>query len=382
MSSRRSSVEEARRLQRRRTVHEEQAEVQAETVEAGLPEGFRTSEKEREKRPLVVQKYRKYLPIILNIVHGAVWGVLARKGLMNLTTYSGSYLSGVIWANFTACLVMGLSIEGDGLWLFLLEHEVYSNKGSIPVYTGITTGFCGTLSSFSTVILDLFNRCANTVPGSDYHPPNAGYGVMNFLAVVLAEFGLSIMGFHMGKQFAQVIDHVTPSLTLKQHKILETASMVVAVCLVIITCVLLGTKPQGRWRSWTFSMFFAPFGAILRFYLSKYLNSKITQFPLGTFSANLLGTLLLAIFTLIGRGKLKSGGQISTHIMGCHVLTGLNDGFCGALTTVSTFVAELFGLKTLDSYRYGTASVMASFAIMVLVLGSYNWTIGLTEAVC
>ena len=88
-----------------------------------------------------LDKTQKYYPVILNIVHGAIWGVLVRKGLMLLTTYSGSFLSGVIWANFAACVVMGLAIDGEVFWIRLLEEKDYPNKGAIPVYTGLTTGF-------------------------------------------------------------------------------------------------------------------------------------------------------------------------------------------------------------------------------------------------
>ncbi|KAI5950142.1 hypothetical protein KGF54_005290 [Candida jiufengensis] len=382
MSNRRPSYEESR-LQRRRTIQTTLAGVEAETVADALPEGFKgEGYEEKPKIPKIISKYKQYAPILLNIIHGSIWGVLVRKGLMQLTTYEGAYLSGVIWANFTACLIMGLAIDSDIIWLKLLDNQIFPNKGAIPVYTGITTGFCGTVSSFSTVILDAFNKSADTQIGEYYNYPNAAYGIMEFLAVILAEFGLSVMGFHMGKHLGTLIDNYLPSINYKTYKIIEKISMILGLCLVIITCVLLGTKPQGSWRNWTFSMFFAPFGAILRFYLSKYLNTKIKNFPIGTFTANVIGTLLLAIFTLIGRGKLPNGGQINKHIMGCHILIGLDDGFCGALTTVSTFVAELFGLKTLHSYRYGTVSILISFSLVIIILGSYNGTIGLTDPVC
>ncbi|KAI5960816.1 uncharacterized protein KGF55_004386 [Candida pseudojiufengensis] len=380
---RRASYEESR-LQRRRTIQSELADAEAESVGDALPEGFKGEGYEEIPPKLeIISKYEQYSPIILNIIHGSIWGVLVRKGLMQLTTYNGAYLSGVIWANFTACLIMGLAIDSGVFWMKLLDNDIFPNKGAIPVYTGITTGFCGTVSSFSTVILDAFNRTADTQIGKYYHYPNAAYGIMQFFAVMLAEFGLSIMGFHMGKHISTLIDNYLPSINHKTYKIIEKISMIIGVCLIIITCVLLGTKPNGSWRNWTFSMFFAPFGAILRFYLSKYVNSKVKNFPMGTFTANVSGTLLLAIFTLIGRGKLPNGkGRINSHIMGCHILTGLDDGFCGALTTVSTFVAELFGLKTIHSYFYGATSALISFAIMILILGSYNWTVGLTDPVC
>ena len=118
--------------------------------------------------------------------------------------------------------------------------------------------------------------------------------------------------------------------------------MILGVVLVVITCILIGVKKQGSWRSWTFSMLFAPFGALLRYYLSKFLNNKVSNFPLGTFTANFLGTLLLAVFTLLARGKLPGGkGHIVTNTIALHVLEGLDDGFCGGLTTFSTLNAEL-----------------------------------------
>ncbi|KAG5419199.1 hypothetical protein I9W82_002966 [Candida metapsilosis] len=378
---RHQSYEEAR-LQRRRTMETDLATMEAESIGDALPEGFKGEGLEEKAEAIIVTKSRKYVPIILNIVHGAIWGVLVRKGLIQLTTYDGSYLSGVIWANFAACVVMGWAVDAEEIWMTLLDNNTYSTKGAIPLYTGITTGFCGTVSSFSTFILDAFNESANTVIGKHHHYPNRAYGIMEFLAVVLAQLGLSMMGFYIGKHISQVIDKYVVPMSEKVYRALELLSMAIGVSLVIITCFLIGFKSHGAWRSWTFSMLFAPFGAIFRFYLSKYLNTKVNNFPMGTFTANILGTLLLAIFTLIGRGKLPSGGRINAHVMGCHVLVGLDDGFCGALTTVSTFVAELFALKTFHSYRYGVVSVMIGFALMILILGSYNWTVGLTDPVC
>ncbi|RLV92800.1 UPF0695 membrane protein [Spathaspora sp. JA1] len=382
MLRRRSSIESTR-LERRRTIEEEFSEVAAENVGRALPEGFNAKFSDFRETTFLI-KTKKYHSIILNIIHGAIWGVLVRKGLTVLTTYNGSYLSGVVWANFTACIVMGLFVDGEEVWSILVDEHAdkYPHKGAIPLYTGVTTGFCGTVSSFSSVILEAFNKAADTEIGISYNYPNGAYGIMQFLGVILAQFGLSIMGFHIGKQTSAVVDNYIRPLKKHQYQTLESISIGMAIILTIITCVLIGVEDDGAWRSWTFSMFFAPFGAVLRFYLSKYLNSKIENFPLGTFTANVGGSLLLGIFTLIGRGRLGAKGRINTSIIGCHVLNGLDDGFCGGLTTVSTFVVELFGLKTVYGYQYGVSSIMVSFAMIILVLGTYNWTVGLTDPYC
>ncbi|KAK6462852.1 CrcB-like protein-domain-containing protein [Scheffersomyces coipomensis] len=369
-------------LNRRRTVEDELQELEAESLQQSLPEGFNVDEKPIRSEPIryhrvALEKGHKYYSVLLNIVNGAIWGVLARKGIMVLTTYDGSYLSGVLWANFGACIVMGIAVNSSRTWDILLEvhGSEYPNKASIPFYTGLTTGFCGTFSSFSTAMLEAFNKAANTEIGVYYNYPNAAYGIMEFLAVICIQFGLSGAGFHIGRHLVEVFDEYVPTLTRAQYKILEKSSIIIGIIAFIVDCVLIGVKKE--WRSWTFAVLFAPFGALLRFYLSKYLNSKVKNFPLGTFTANFGGTLLLTIFTLLARGK-----GITVNLITCHVLIGLDDGFCGALTTVSTFVVELFGLRTLHSYRYGMFSILGSFAVIVLILGSYNWTIGLTSPIC
>lgn len=370
----------------RRNAHRELESLEAESLSESLPEGFNVEKNYTTKRYLrdVYTKTSGKMPVFLSIVTGSIWGVLGRKGLMALTTYNGSFLSGVIWANFAACIVMGMAVDSINLWRELVDSGAYANKGLIGVYVGITTGFCGTLSSFSSVILEAFNKSADTLPGDYYFYPNSAYGIMEFLAVIIAHMCLSLTGFQIGKHLIDLIDPILPILSKRVYRTLEILWVSLGLAAFIIIVVLIGVKSNGSWRSWTFSCFFAPFGALFRFFLSKYLNPKVKNFPLGTFTANLWGTLLLAIFTLLARGKLPGNtqSQIVTNVLSCHVLTGLDDGFCGALTTVSTFVVELFGLNTLHSYRYGFYSIASSYIVTILVLGTYNWAVGLTNPVC
>lgn len=366
---------------RRRSVESQLQEIEAESLSESLPEGFNTDTKQSPEKLSIIPVVAANTAIALNILHGAIWGVLARKGLTVLTSYNGAYLSGVVWANFGACIVMSMAVRSTRTWEYLTE---YPNKGFIPLYTGLTTGFCGTFLSFSSVFLEAFTRSTDTVIGKSYHYPNPAYGIMEALAVLLAHFGLSVAGFHMGKHLMEMLEPRAPRLSMQSYRVVELVSIVMGVAAYIVVIVLVAVKSEGDWRSWTFSCLFAPFGALLRFYLSKFLNPKIKNFPLGTFTANLGGTLILAILTLLGRGRrsLVSQFPLVRHVTGCHVLQGLDDGFCGALTTVSTFVVELFGLKTDHGYRYGGVSIIGGYMLMILILGSYNWSVGLTSPVC
>lgn len=355
-------------------------EAEAESLVESLPEGFRTDT--QKKRPKVYQTLIPNTQIVIGIWFGSVFGVLARKGLIALTTYNGSYLSGVVWANFTACVVMGIMVSSSNFWENAITSKGVAAKGSLPFYVALSTGWCGTCLSFSSFILEAFYKSADLEPNMIYKYPNQAYGIMEFLAVVIAQLAVSLLGLSIGKHFVEIFDEYCPRVSTKIYDAFYYFTSFLGIAAYIITIVLIPVKHEGAWRSWTFSILFAPFGALVRFYISKYLNSKVANFPLGTFTANFAGTLLLAIFLLLSRGVALDKNRLVTHVLHCQVLVGLSDGFCGALTTVSTFVVELLGLKPKHAYLYAFYSVGICYILTVLVLGSYAWKIDLTKPLC
>jgi protein CrcB len=130
------------------------------------------------------------------------------------------------------------------------------------------------------------------------------------------------------------------------------------------------------WRGQAlFALVFAPLGCLVRFYASLHLNKRMESLPLGTFAVNISGTLVLGMcFDLQHVG---AGGKV-----GCQVLQGIMDGFCGCLTTVSTWVVELKGLRRRHAYRYGALSVGVAGAGLILIMGGLRWTKGFQEIVC
>ncbi|PGH01249.1 hypothetical protein AJ80_09033 [Polytolypa hystricis UAMH7299] len=375
--------------------------------------------------------------IVAYLVFFSILGALARLGMQALTVYPGTPVTmSVLWANVAGCFVMGFLSEDRNL--FQQEWSVHGQasasnkpengpslsspptvhkdqshaahkaiKKTIPLYIGLTTGFCGSFTSFSTFILDVFLALSNDLPyPNPLHqaatPRNGGYSFMAVLAVILITVSLSMSALHFGAHLALFCDPYTPTLPFHfMRKILDRAIVVLAVgCWLgaIFLAIWPPDRHKGVGETWrgraVFALVFAPLGCLTRFYVSLLLNARVPKFPLGTFVANMLGTAVLGMCFDLQHSTTKvllgspsavggGGGVVSiAQLTGCQVLRGVMDGFCGALTTVSTWVAEVSSLRLGHAYRYGTVSVGAALAVLVVVIGPVRWGGGFGEAVC
>lgn len=89
----------------------------------------------------------------------------------------------------------------------------------------------------------------------------------------------------------------------------------------------------------------AAFGALMRWQLGERLNRLFPDIPPGTLAANIIGGYVvgLALATLAQREDLPPEWRLL-------IITG----FCGGLTTFSTFSSEIVGL--LQQGRFGMAA--------------------------
>ncbi len=108
-------------------------------------------------------------------------------------------------------------------------------------------------------------------------------------------------------------------------------------------------------------------GTFTRYVLSISLNPRSPLLPVGTLVANELGTSLLALFHIL------QGLPNPVSPNACSILQGLGDGYCGCLTTVSTFAAEMRALTGSKRWLYGTISIVMGQVLLVLILGSAIW---------
>ncbi|KAL8668670.1 MAG: hypothetical protein Q9168_006709, partial [Polycauliona sp. 1 TL-2023] len=303
-----------------------------------------------------VSRFATELYTISYLIFFSILGTLARLGLQALTVYPGAPVAtGVLWANVAGSLIMGFLSEDRKLFrghddtrisvtspvppsqpqpnreealsssLEASKQSHASVKKTIPLYIGLSTGFCGCLTSFSSFIRDAFLALANALPIPISHTSsttidptsnivhrNGGYSFMAILAVIITTVALCISALVVGAQLATALERYTPSINYYfARKFMDRATVFLAwgswlgaIFLAIWPPDRLNgpaaphdTRKSEHWRGAAiFAIVFAPLGCLLRFYVSIMLNSRIKSFPLGTFAVNMFGTALEGMF--------------------------------------------------------------------------------------
>ncbi|WP_103865592.1 MULTISPECIES: fluoride efflux transporter CrcB [Aquimarina] len=95
-------------------------------------------------------------------------------------------------------------------------------------------------------------------------------------------------------------------------------------------------------------------GSILRYLISKYLNSSTTGIPYGTFTANVLGSLFIGIIL---------GLALKNNTISQNTVALLATGFCGGFTTFSTFAYENHMLLKSGDFLHFLIYALGSFII-------------------
>lgn len=400
---------------------EDAGEAERERARARHPEegrlpahGIPTQRFEVEEEPPAESRGSRFATQLYThayLILFAMLGTWARLGMTRLVRYPGAPVtSSILWSNFAGSLFMGFLAEDQ--MLFRQGYGPRANsadstnvvnagendqdgpqespttrktrqdiKKSTPLYIGLATGFCGSFTSFSSLIRDAFLAMSNDLPSPDIgYPPlsrHGGESFMALLAVIITNISVPLSGLFLGSHLAIELERVTPTLpSWFTRKVLDRVMAVLGLGGWIAILFLSLFPPSTNWRGTPLlDLVFSPLGCLARFYLSILLNGKITGFPLGTFTANVLGTTLLGMFWDLTHLPDKG-------LAGCQVLTSLQDGFCGPLTTVSTLVLELSTLRRTHAYIYGAASVVVSLCMLIIIMGSLRWSQGFILAVC
>ncbi|MCJ1271648.1 hypothetical protein MMC22_011553 [Lobaria immixta] len=365
------------------------------------------------------------------LIFFSILGTLARLGLQALTFYPGAPVqTGVLWANFAGSFIMGFLLEdrklfrdgwgghppmqqeernsddGDSRsttqrYTAAAKKEHAAVKKTIPLYIGLSTGFCGSFTSFSSFMRDAYLALSNALPapipgnpaaaaGVTTIPRNPGYGFLAVCAVIIVTTILCLGAFKAGAHLALTLKSLTPSISSRFTRQTVDRTVVFLAWGSWLGAVIMTVWPPDRpgasagqstwgqenWRGKAlFALVFAPLGCLLRFYAALRLNGRVPWFPLGTFAVNMFGTALEGMFFDLQHVPIGN-------VVGCQVLQGAMDGFCGCLTTVSTWVAEVHGLRNRHAYFYGLVSVGLGLGLAVVIMGSLQWTDGFHRPLC
>ncbi|KAF2276319.1 uncharacterized protein EI97DRAFT_433157, partial [Westerdykella ornata] len=388
------------------------------------------TESRRRRSRIATELYTISYLILFSIL-----GALARLGLDWLTFYPGApVVFPVLWANFAGTLVMGFLSEDQRFFRYAWGRKAETAYGegsdeekeaptpaeaakalhnkvkkTIPLYIGLTTGFCGSFTSFSSFMRDAFLALSNDLLTPLNHPSgapqpsvattvprNGGYSFMAVCAIVILTVGLCHSALTAGAHLAIFADPVTPTLPFHiLRRFVDPVFVFLAWGLwlgAIVMAIWTPDRPGGpassdswakeTWRGQALmACVFAPLGCLIRFYVSLKLNGVIPSFPMGTFACNIFGTAILGMAWDLQHVRIGGAGVAGGRV-GCQVLEGVMDGFCGTLSTVSTWVLELGALKRGHAWVYGGVSVGTGLGLLVVVMGGVRWSVGWEEIAC
>lgn len=133
-------------------------------------------------------------------------------------------------------------------------------------------------------------------------------------------------------------------------------------------------SPSFRHQATAAILFSFP-GTLTRYLLSIKVNPLLKLFPLGTFTANTFGTALIGTFHVLQSTRTPPSPN------GCAVLQGLIDGYCGCLTTVSSFATEVATLSAGKAWFYVVLSWVVCQCLLLVILGPSYWHGHVSETV-
>lgn len=365
---------------------------------------------------------RDYHATWMGIVALSQLGAITRVVMQQIAKADEQNESSVLWANFVGTLLLGFANTCK---------PQMDRAGITPLFYAVTAGFCGALTSFSTWMFEVV-RWAVAWPQPVVI--NDGLSVLRMhnraLSVasgLLVDLGVAYMGYEMGRvcgqpyanqkeqdaEAAPLVGKARPNLRTQQTVLVRTMTdcnymhgnqeldpppsvrrrllagvvenavvmqlAAFALCSTAVTLGAAGGAAFGRTsEAMLFTVLFAPLGSLLRYWLGIRLNAWPEHFRLGTFIANFVACGI-AVATVVAQAH---GDCFKAHPWTEGALKGVISGFCGALSTMSTFVAQLHEMDRVHAPMYAILSCGAALLMMCLALWTYLFFSGWPAQVC
>lgn len=301
----------------------------------------------------------EHLVFFCSLASASYVGVLSRIYLSVLVNWNGVPLFPSLYPQMVGTVVMGV----------VVSHKVLLAGNHSFLYQAIATGLCGSITTFSS----WNSEAVSTLLQAGQVTPDNGMRVLGWVTTLLLGLGMSAGALTLGRHLSSLSPWADGK---QQNKESDTSSMkcccsvvepVMFVCMWLVMTAVVVVIPYLLARlDLLFSCLFASLGTYLRWHLSPF-NSSFQNFKLGTFVVNVAGAWLLG--GVVCGLELYPEGELMHDL-----LVGAASGFCGCVTTISTFAVELSSLPLWASYVYAFSSIVTAQVGLIIVRGTVQWT--------
>ena len=321
-----------------------------------------TQQQRQQDRPNKVHLVMDHISIMVVLFTGTYIGVVSRIYLSKLAQWDGVAHFGSLWAQIVGCIIMGLAvIQMENM------NRYYWRR---YLYIATTTGLCGSLTTFSTwnkeatvAALHLNTSSLMLLESNDYATQ-----IISYFTVIILGFGMSLAAYNFGNNISTTVGPplATPSVGNALIRIGKTFCWcgLLIIGYVVLTVFIVSVCIYTDRYHILFSMLFGCAGTYIRWLLGKLDNitGRLRWFPLGTFMANVIGSVILAGISIV---EVYVQLNIGVSNIVIDIITGIATGFCGSLTTVSTFVHQLHSLSFKLALFYAIVSLLTSQVVFI-----------------
>ncbi|XXG49680.1 hypothetical protein AAC387_Pa02g3788 [Persea americana] len=325
------------------------------------------------------QDNQKFLLYVSCLIHLAVFGILGVFTRYLLQKLFGPRIIG--WTNDDSTLYLDLPSNMVGSFLMGWLGIIY--KGDISRFSdllaiGLTTGFLGSLTTFSGWNQKMLELASNG---------KWAFVVIGYSTDILLVVSCIYVGVATAKGFRWLhirLGTCTKSSCKVDFKILRSAILLLLILLLsllwAVSIALLKTRIEAQKTSaqlWL-ACIVGPPGVWLRWFLAGYNGrgfgraGSMKWVPFGTLTANVLAAIIMAGLATIKKAVSTKGCDI--------IINGIQLGFLGCLSTVSTFVAEVYAMNQSNhpwrAYAYTVVTILLSFVLGTLVYCVPVWAKG------
>ncbi|KAI9395022.1 hypothetical protein POPTR_005G174600v4 [Populus trichocarpa] len=335
-------------------------------------------EKQEDKeKAFVLPPALEYISCLLYLAVFGILGVLTRYLLQKLF---GPGVAGVTSDNYPLYLDLPSNMVGSflmGWWGVVFKEDISKVSGHLTI--GLTTGYLGSLTTFSGWNQKMLDLSVN----GHWVFSFVGFLIGLFLAAYSIKFGVGT-----AKCFKSLFQRSNRSADLASWRV-DTpnhhfAVMVVLVVMLGLLWALSGALLKEEYNHdssgaqlWL-GCIVAPLGVWIRWFLAR-LNGRglgkagsLKWIPFGTLIANVSAACIMAALSTVKK---------AVHTKTCDTIsTGIQFGFLGCLSTVSTFIAEYNAMeesqKSWRAYVYALVTIVVSFGLGTLIYSVPVWSRG------